>query len=67
MGRPSRNTEDSCAENDLKCVCLAQEILEVKNSSIQPRQCFCDVLGKKVVAFAIAQKVCLTLRGRDVD
>jgi hypothetical protein len=61
MGRPSRNTEDSGAENDLNCVCLAQEILEVKNSSIQPRHCFCDVLGKKVVAFCHVQNVYLRL------
>jgi hypothetical protein len=53
MGYPSRNTEDFVAVSDLNCTDLAQEVLEEKNFSTWPRDCFCGILVKNVAAFAL--------------
>jgi hypothetical protein len=53
MGHTSRNTEDFVAESDFNCADLAQEVSEEKNFNMWPRDCFCRILVKNVVAFAL--------------
>jgi hypothetical protein len=61
MGHPSGSIEDGIPE----CFQLwgrAQAVSEEKTFSMWPRDCFCDILVKNVVLFAIVQRVCLRLR-----
>ena len=51
MGHPSRNIEDFVAGSNLNCVDLAQEVSVNKNFKMWPRDCFCAILVKNVVAF----------------
>ena len=55
---PSMNMEDCVGESDLNCVDLAQEVSVKKNFSMWPRDCFCDILVKNVVAaFCLCLKI----------
>ena len=47
MGHTSRSMEDSGAKSYLNCWRLTEKILENK-FSILPRDCYCDILVKKV-------------------
>ena len=50
VGHTSRSMEDNGANNDLKCLELAQKVSE-KNFRMLPRNFSCDILVKKVDAF----------------
>ena len=61
MGHPSRNMEDSGAENDLNCGGMAQEASEEKNFSMLPRDLFvkfCEESG----CLLLLSGVCLRLK-----
>lgn len=46
MSSPSRDREDSVAESNLNSADQAQEVSEVKNSRMWPRDCFVVFWGK---------------------
>ena len=57
MGSSNGNLKDSGFECDLtNCGVLTQEASEKKSFSILPRDCYCDILVKKVAAFCPCPK-----------
>ena len=52
MGYPSKNMEDFVTESDLKCANLDQSV-SVENFSMWPRDCFCSILGRTSLLFAL--------------
>ena len=62
MGQTVRSMEGSGAEGDFNCGSLAQEVSEVKNFSMWPRDCSCDNLVKMELLFALVWRVCLRLK-----
>ena len=55
MDYSRRSMEDSVVERDMNCECLEQEVSE-KSVSMWPRNCFCDILLKKVAALCLCLK-----------
>ena len=51
MGCPSGNMEDFVSESHLNCESLALDVSVERNFSMWPRDYFCSILVKNVVAF----------------
>jgi hypothetical protein len=53
MRYSSRNMDDFVAVSDLDCADLAQEVSIEKNFSMWPGDCFCGILVKMWLLFAL--------------
>lgn len=67
MGHASRNTEDSKVNGDWNCGGLAQGVSGEKNFSMLPRNCFCDIFVKNVVAFCPCPKSLPEARANEIS
>ena len=61
MSYPRRSMEDFVTESDLTVQTWPKVSVE-KNFSMWPRDCFCGILVKSLVAFLTFSEVCLRLR-----